>query len=127
MATFTANQGGLNGSYSAAACTADAMTDPSPCTNGLCSQPTPSCTPRWENSDFSGWAEVSATSESDATLAAGTVQQYIIEYLGNTFVCDPTAVNDPRNCAQYRVTVRTRPGNERALVQLQTYLASQPP
>ena len=132
---FTASAGDNNGSYTGTACTANAMTDPSPCTSGLCSQPTPSCTPRWEDSAFSGWADVSATvpasadsatTGSDAILAAGTQQQYIIEYLGSTFVCDPTAANDPRNCPQYRVTVRTKPGTDRAAVQLQTYLVSQP-
>ena len=134
-AGFPNNGGGANGSYTGAACTANAMTDPSPCTGGLCSQPTPSCTPRWEDNGFDQWAEVSATvpaspasatTGSDATLAADTVQQYIVEYLGGNFVCDPTAGNDPRNCAQYRVTVRTKPGTERAAVQLQTYLVSQP-
>jgi type IV pilus assembly protein PilX len=134
-AGFPVNDGGANGSYTGAACTLNAMTDASPCTGGLCSQPTPSCTPRWEDSAFDGWAEVSATvpafaasatAGSDATLAAGTVQQYIVEYLGANFVCDPTAANDPRNCAQYRVTVRTKPGTDRAAVQLQTYLVSRP-
>ena len=134
-AGFPVDAGGTNGSYTGTACTANAMTDPSPCTNGLCSQPTPSCTPRWEDSAFSGWADVSATvpasaasatTGSDATLAAGTQQQYIVEYLGTNFVCDPTAANDPRNCPQYRVTVRTKPGTDRAAVQLQTYLVSQP-
>ena len=134
-AGFTENVGSDNGSYTGAACTALAMTDPSPCSMGLCSQPTPSCTPRWEDSAFNGWAEVtstlpasadSATTGSDATLAQGTQQQYIIEYLGSNFVCDSTAVSDPRNCPQYRVTVRTKPGTDRASVQLQTYIVSQP-
>lgn len=132
---FAVNSGYPNGTYTGAACTARAMTDPSPCTNGRCSQPTPSCTPRWDDSAFAGWAEVSvtlptsadiATTGSDATLAEGTRQQYIIEYLGSNFVCDPTATNGSRNCAQYRVTVRTKPGTDRAAVQLQTYLVSQP-
>ena len=47
-AGFTSNNSNLPyGTYSGTACTANSMTDPSPCTSGLCSQPTPSCTPRW--------------------------------------------------------------------------------
>lgn len=132
---FDASSGDTRGAYTGAACADTTVIDPSPCINGLCSQPTTSCAPRWEVAGFGGWAEVSATAPaaaasattgSDATLAAGTVQQYIIEFLGSNFVCDPTAANDPRNCAQYRVTVRTKPGTDRAAVQLQTYLVSQP-
>ena len=134
-AGFPVNVGHANGSFTGAACTANAMTDQSPCTSGLCSQPTPSCTPRWEDNGFNQWAEVSATvpaspasaaKGSDATLAAGTVQQYIIEYLGNNFACDASNPDDLFNCLQYRVTVRTNTSTERAVVQLQSYYFVQP-
>lgn len=123
-----------NGSYSGT-CTSTGDTDPSPCTNGYCSQPSPTCATRWTDTNFNGWVAViastpvaaaSASIGSDATLADGTQQQYIIEFLGKKFACDANDPDDKYNCAQYRITVRTNTGTERALVQLQSYFLAQP-
>jgi type IV pilus assembly protein PilX len=108
------------GSYSAAACNAD-KSDPSPCTTaGLCSQPTLGCALRSESGGtWATWAP-SATGGDSALAAAGV--QYLIEFLGDTFACGVS--NDPYNCSQYRITVRSASGGDRAFVQLQsTYLA----
>lgn len=109
--------------------------DPSPCTNGYCSQPSPTCATRWTDTEFDRWVEVaastpaaaaSASTGSDATLSNGTKQQYIIEFLGKNFACEPNDPDDKYNCAQYRITVRTKPGAERAVVQLQSHFLAQP-
>jgi type IV pilus assembly protein PilX len=122
------------GSYSGS-CASATESDPSPCANGYCSQPSTACATRWTDSSFNGWATVtsstpnsaaSATTGSDATLASGTQQQYIIEFLGRNFACDPANPDDLYNCSQYRITVRTNTNTERAVVQLQSYFLAQP-
>jgi type IV pilus assembly protein PilX len=132
--TPAANANQPNGSYSGT-CTSTGDTDPSPCTSGYCSQPSPTCAARWTDTNFNGWVAViastpaaaaSASTGSDATLADGTQQQYIIEFLGKKFACDPNDPDDKYNCAQYRITVRTNTGTERAVVQLQSYFLAQP-
>lgn len=118
--TAATTSGLPNGSYSATACNAD-KSDPSPCTTaGLCSQPTLGCTLRSESGGtWKTWAPT-ATSEDSALAAAGV--QYLIEFMGDTFACGVS--NDPYNCSQYRITVRSAPGGDRAFAQLQsTYLA----
>ncbi len=129
-----ANANQPNGSYSGS-CSPNGSTDPSPCTNGYCSQPSATCATRWTNSNFTGWVTVtasapaaaaSASTGSDATLSNGTQQQYIIEFLGKNFACDPTNRDDLYNCAQYRITVRTNINTDRAVVQLQSYFLAQP-
>ena len=121
-----------NGSYTGTACDSTVAS----CTaNGLCPTPAPGCTARWGDSAFTGWKTVAATAPaaaasastgSDATLADGTQQQYIIEFLGKNFACDPTKSDDRYNCAQYRITVRTNTATDRAVVQLQSYFLAQP-
>ena len=126
-AGFTSNNSNLPyGTYSGTACTANSMTDPSPCTSGLCSQATPSCTPRWELSGFDGWATPTSQQVSDASLASSTRPKYIIEFLGKNFACAPKDPDDRYSCAQYRITVTTQAGADRAAVQLQSYYLAQP-
>lgn len=121
-----------NGSYSGAACASSSVSDPSPCTSataaypGLCSQPTPSCKPRWEDASFSNWVTLTTAGGTDSALASGTQQQYFIEFLGKTYPCNAAAKNDKQNCSQYRITVRTKPGTQRASVQLQSYYLALP-
>jgi type IV pilus assembly protein PilX len=118
--TAAATAGLPNGSYSAAACNADGS-DASPCTTGgLCSQPTLGCTSRTESGGtWAIWTPL--TTDEDSAFAASGVQ-YLIEFLGDTFACGVT--NDPYNCSQYRITVRSVSGSTRAFAQLQsTYLA----
>jgi type IV pilus assembly protein PilX len=123
-AGFTASttSGLPNGSFSAAACNSD-KTDPSPCTAGLCSQPTlQGCKSRWEDSSVA-WATWTPSTKS--ALADSGVQ-YLIEFLGDTFVCNLSDPNDPKNCLQYRITVRSATGSNRAFAQLQSYYLALP-
>jgi len=126
--------GSINGNY-AGSCDAKGS-DLSPCSTvakGLCSQPTPQCTPRWADTNFEGWATVtssvpatasSAAPYSDSQLSAGLQQQYLIEFLGKNYPCtkDP---NDKYNCSLYRITVRTNQNTRRAVVQLQSDFLAQ--
>lgn len=90
------------------------------CASGVCPTPDPAATPRWEDSDFTGWQNVS----TDLGKLAGTAPQYIIEYMGGDFPCDP---RDPTGsaaaCKRYRITARSNPGNDRATVMLQSVYA----
>ena len=95
---------------------------PTTCQNGLCGYPQPNCTPRWEDSSFTGWAPVKDPEDTSKNLVtpAGVTPQFIIEYLNPTF--------DPQQCVGkptpgvflYRVTVRTAAGEGRASVTLQS-------
>lgn len=124
---FTTNGNNLPyGTFSGTACTSTSLTDQSPCLNGLCSQPTLSCTPRWERTGFTGWVTPTSNQVSDASLASSTRPKYIIEYLGKNFACTPKNPDDLYNCAQYRITVTTQAGADRAAVQLQSYYLAKP-
>ena len=109
-----------NGTFSATACNSD-KTDTSPCQPGLCSQPTLGCTPRWEAGGAWGSAVV-----ADGPTGTDRNFQYLIEFLGSNYVCDPSDPDDKMNCAQYRITVRSPPGGDRAFVQLQSYYLTLP-
>lgn len=117
--------GGANpGVYSVAQSTTGAS-DPSPCQNGLCSQPTPGALARWDDPAFTGWMDASASSGSLSSAST----QYIIEFLGADYSCNPQDSQALHNCSQYRVTVRTKPnagGDGRAKVVLQTYYLTPP-
>lgn len=91
------------------------------CANGLCSTPVAECNPRWENSGFTGWQN---SAPGIASGLADNAPQYIIEYLGNTFPCEPVNASSPANCKRYRVTVRSNPGAGRASVMLQSIYAT---
>jgi Tfp pilus assembly protein PilX len=52
--------------------------------------------------------------------------QYLIEFLGSNYVCDPSDPDDKNNCSQYRITVRSPPDGVRAFVQLQSYYLALP-
>jgi type IV pilus assembly protein PilX len=110
-----------NGTYSAANCTTVAL-DQSPCTaSGLCSQPTLGCTLRWESGGTWGTAVV-----ADSPTGANRNFEYLIEFLGSSYVCDANDPDDKKNCSQYRITVRSPTGSERAFVQLQSYYLALP-
>ena len=109
-----------NGTFSATACESDG-TDTSPCSNGLCSQPTLGCTPRWEAGGTWGTAVV-----ADGPTGTDRNFQYLIEFLGSNYVCDPSDPDDKNNCSQYRITVRSPPDGDRAFVQLQSYYFALP-
>lgn len=123
--------GGYKGS-----CNAPTGTDPSPCQNGYCSQPSPTCATRWSDANFTGWQTVTAAAISDAanatdlgdaTLSVGLQHQYMIEFLGKRFPCDPSNASGATTCALYRITVRTKSasGTDRAMVQVQSHYLAQ--
>lgn len=126
---FPVNSTYYNGVYKGNACTANSMTDPSPCTvssdpvPGLCSTPTPSCKPRWTDTAFKNWTTWNNTRSG---LADPTNPQYIVEFLGRDFKCNPNDPQDKTNCAQYRITARTAANSGRAFVQLQSYYVALP-
>lgn len=96
---------------------------PSPCQNGLCSQPDKDCAARWLDDAFNGWTD--ASNLGLGSLA--TTPQYIVEYLGGDFPCDienPSA--GATDCKRYRITARSRNGNgDRAMVILQSIYATE--
>ncbi len=108
---------------------ANASDDASRCTaDGWCLAPGAQCQPRWQDAGFSHWASVVSTHANDPSLASDTAdaelanglrQQYFVEYLGANFYCYANPTNGS-TCKGYRVTVRTNPGTDRAMVQLQT-------
>ena len=134
---FPADPAGvLNGNF-VGVCVSATGTDPSPCAtgaSGMCSQPSPSCAPRWTDPAFdASWATVtsslaadptSPTLESDSPLSVGLRQQYLIEFLGNNYPC-ASNVGAAQNCFLYRITVRTNPLGDRSTVQLQTTFLAQ--
>lgn len=108
------------GTFSATDCKSN-DTDKSPCDAGLCSQPTLGCTPRWEAGGT--WGTVAV---ADGPTGTNRNFQYLIEFLGSSYVCDATDPDDKNNCSQYRITVRSPTGGERAFVQLQSYYLALP-
>lgn len=90
------------------------------CTAGVCATPEPDATPRWEDSSFDGWQSLS----TQLGALTGTAPQYIIEYMGGDFPCDP---RDPTGsasaCKRYRITARSQPASDRATVILQSVYA----
>ncbi len=87
-----------------------------------CGTPTASSTPRWTDSNFTDW--------TDRPNAVGTgvlaiTPQYFVEYMGNTFSCNPNDVAAANNCFRYRITVRSGDGTSgRAFVVLQSIYAT---
>lgn len=98
----------------------------SSCSGGLCSAPGTHCEGRWNITSFTGW-----TTATGVTLntQAGSAPQYFVEFLGNTFPCDPDAskLSDPANlaCTRYRITARSQAGADRAEVMLQSVYATE--
>jgi type IV pilus assembly protein PilX len=89
-------------------------------TNGLCKQPDPDCSPRWESNSFTDvWKDANVT----LTATTGT-PQYFIEYLGGAYPCDPTKPSSNLSCSRYRVTARSI-ADGRAAVILQSIYATE--
>jgi len=112
-----------NGTYTATTC-GTAGADLSPCNAGLCSQPTLACKPRWDVGGTSGtWGTVAI-----ADLPSGTLRnfEYLIEFLGSDYACNASDPDDKKNCSQYRLTVRSPAGTDRAFAQLQSYYLALP-
>lgn len=94
----------------------------SSCSGGLCSAPGEFCEGRWEMTGFTGW-----TSATGVTLntQAGSAPQYFVEFLGNTFPCDPSTPLVNTTCARYRITARSQTGVDRSEVILQSVYATE--
>lgn len=98
-------------------------TPPTPalgCTAGVCAPPVVTATERWLDPTFTGWA-------NSTTLSFGGVSitpQYLVEYLGNTFPCNPGSPTSTNECKRYRITARSNAGTDRATVLLQSIYAT---
>jgi len=86
-----------------------------------CGAPTASATPRWRDSGFTDWTDGTAV----GTGSLAITPKYFLEYLGNTYSCNPNDVSAPANCFRYRVTVRVGGGTSgRAQAMLQSIYAT---
>lgn len=90
------------------------------CATGICPAPLPTDTPRWLDPAFGGW-------QNAATVTSGSVSltpQYVVEYLGNTFECEPGSPSTSTDCKRYRITARSNAGADRASVMVQSTYAT---
>ncbi len=90
------------------------------CAAGICPAPLPTATPRWLDPAFAGW-------QNAATVTSGSVSltpQYFVEYLGNTFECEPGSPSTSTDCKRYRITARSNAGADRARVMVQSTYAT---
>ena len=94
----------------------------SSCSGGLCSPPGAFCEGRWNQAGFTGW-----TNATSVTLntQAGSSPQYFVEFLGNTYPCDPSQPLVNNTCARYRISARSQAGADRAEVILQSVYATE--
>lgn len=94
----------------------------SSCSGGLCSAPGAHCEGRWNMAGFTGW-----TAATGVTLnaQAGSAPQYFVEFLGNTFPCDPNLPTANNTCTRYRISARSQTGADRAEVILQSVYATE--
>lgn len=93
---------------------------PTACADGLCPAPAPTDTPRWLDGSFAGW-------KAAATITSGSVSitpEYVVEYLGNTYECEPGSPSTSTDCKRYRITARSNPGADRSVVMLQSTYAT---
>jgi type IV pilus assembly protein PilX len=72
-----------------------------------CAPPAASDTPRWQDSAFDSWQDLSAI--GSGTLAV--TPQYFVEYLGSTFPCNPGDASSTDTCKRYRITARSGDGS----------------
>lgn len=114
------NANGPNNAFTGPAQTAACAT--THCVNGMCNLPHPSCRDAWELlPNPIDWAPALTVH----TALAGNDPRYLVEFLGNTFPCDPGNAASPSNCKRYRITARAQPGEGRALVMLQSIYAAE--
>lgn len=93
----------------------------SACTaSGICGKQPSGSTDLWLV-DSTTWAEASEVASS----AISVTPQYIIEYLGNTFPCQPSDPSTNNDCRRYRITARSNAGDDRASVMLQSIFATE--
>ena len=84
--------------------------------------PTASATPRWLDSGFTDWTDGTAV----GTGSLAITPKYFVEYLGNTYSCNPNDPSANTNCYRYRITVRVGGGTTgRAQAMLQSIYATE--
>ena len=71
---------------------------------------------------FAGWTDATGVT---LNTQAGSSPQYFIEFLGNTFPCDPSQPLANNTCARYRISARSQAGADRAEVILQSVYATE--
>lgn len=92
-----------------------------PCVAGVCGAPNSTATVRWADTSFTGWQNATAVVNGPISLTP----QYIVEYLGNTFPCQPGTPSAGTDCKRYRITARSNAGNDRSAVTLQSIFAAE--
>lgn len=98
----------------------------SACVNGICGSPNPADVERWIDPAFpappnpGGWQAAAVVTNGAITLTP----QYIVEYLGDTFPCQPGNPASTNDCKRYRITARSAPGDGRSVVMLQSVFAT---
>lgn len=91
------------------------------CTAGVCGLAASTATDRWADGTFASWGTATAVVSSSISITP----QYIIEYLGNTFPCQPNDPATTADCKRYRITARSNAGTDRAAVTLQSIYATE--
>jgi type IV pilus assembly protein PilX len=86
----------------------------------VCAAPAATDTPRWLDAGFTSWTN--ATAVVSGTIS--TTPHYFVEYLGNTFSCDPNDSGASYDCKRYRITTRVSTAG-RAPVMLQSLYATE--
>lgn len=87
-----------------------------------CGPPAAADTPRWKDSAFASWQNMSA-SVGTGTLAV--TPQYFVEYLGSNFPCQPDDLINNQDCKRYRITTRSSDGKDgKTSVMLQSIYAT---
>ncbi len=86
-----------------------------------CPPPAAADTPRWDDSGFTSWTDLSAV----GTGVLAITPQYFVEYLGNSFPCDPEDMVNNLICKRYRITARSAErGGSNTAVMLQSVYAT---
>jgi type IV pilus assembly protein PilX len=89
--------------------------------NGVCDTPASNATERWADSTFTAWKDATDVVNGNITLTP----QFIIEYLGDTFPCQPGTPSAGSDCKRYRITAKSNEGSDRATVMLQSIYAAE--
>lgn len=87
----------------------------------VCGPPAASDTPRWRDASFNSWANWNTI----GTGALAITPQYFVEYLGNSYSCNPADAGAINNCYRYRITARAGGSGGRAMVMLQSVYATE--
>ena len=90
----------------------------------VCPAPAATSKPRWLETDksvFDSWTPLTAV----GTGSLAVTPEYFVEYLGNTYPCDPADLVSNLDCKRYRITVRSSDGaNGKTSVMLQSMYAT---